>query len=102
MTPELKARFDKEIAEHPIVVFMKGNQLFPACGFSAQTVHVLKQYGALHSIDVMTDPGVRDAIKEYTKWPTIPQVFIKGKFIGGCDIITELEERGELEAMIKG
>ena len=102
MTTDLKARFDEEIKSHKIVIYMKGNQLFPACGFSARAVELLKPFGALHTVDVLTEPGVRDAIKAYSNWPTLPQVYINGKFVGGSDIVTELAERGELEALVKG
>jgi monothiol glutaredoxin len=102
MTPELKERFDKEIRENKIVLYMKGNPLFPACGFSARAVAALKPFGKIHSVDVLTDPGVRDGIKEYSNWPTIPQVYINGKFIGGSDIVADLADRGELEALVNG
>ena len=81
---------------------MKGNVLFPACGFSARAVEFLKPFGPIHSIDVLRDPAVRDGIKQYSNWPTIPQVYINGKFVGGSDIVAELAERGELEALVKG
>jgi len=102
MTPELKSRFDDAVQKHPVVLFMKGNALFPRCGFSAAAVQILQQYGPVHTVDVLAEPDVREAIKEYTHWPTIPQAFIRGKFVGGSDILRDLEERGELEAMIKG
>ncbi|MBL8922338.1 MAG: Grx4 family monothiol glutaredoxin [Myxococcaceae bacterium] len=102
MSDALKARFDKEIADHPIVIYMKGNALFPQCGFSARAVELLKPYGPLFTVDVMKEPEVRDGIKVYSSWPTLPQVYIKGKFIGGSDIVAELAERGELEALVKG
>lgn len=98
----LKARFDKEISENPIVIYMKGNQLFPQCGFSARAVQALKPFGKLYTVDVMQEPAVRDGIKTYSSWPTIPQVYIRGKFIGGSDIVAELADRGELEALVKG
>lgn len=98
----LKARFDKEIAEHAIVIYMKGNALFPQCGFSARAVELLKPFGPLFTVDVLKEPEVRDGIKVYSNWPTLPQVYIKGKFIGGSDIVAELAERGELEALVKG
>lgn len=98
----LKARFDKEIADHPIVIYMKGNALFPQCGFSARAVELLKPFGPLFTVDVLKEPEVRDGIKVYSSWPTLPQVYIKGKFIGGSDIVAELAERGELEALVKG
>lgn len=102
MNPELKSRFDKEVGSHKIVLFMKGNALFPQCGFSARALHILRQHGEVHTVDVLADPEVRQGIKEYTNWPTIPQVFINGKFVGGSDILMELEERGELADMIAG
>ncbi|MFZ5470151.1 MAG: Grx4 family monothiol glutaredoxin [Myxococcota bacterium] len=102
MTPELKERLDREVSSHPIVIYMKGNALFPRCGFSAQALETLKRYGEPHAVDVLADPALREGIKLYTKWPTIPQVFIHGKFVGGCDIVRELDERGELAAMIQG
>jgi monothiol glutaredoxin len=100
MNPDLKARFDREVQSHPIVIYMKGNPLFPRCGFSAAAVQILQAHGPVHGIDVLADPEVRNGIKEYTRWPTIPQVFIHGKFVGGSDIIRELEERGELKALV--
>jgi monothiol glutaredoxin len=100
MDPTLKDRFDKETKEHPVVLYMKGNALFPRCGFSAQTLQVLKAHGDVHAVDVLAEPQLRDGIKEYSNWPTIPQVFIGGKFVGGCDIVRELEERGELKDLV--
>ncbi len=102
MTPELKTRFDEEIKNNPVVVYMKGNPLFPRCGFSAVVCEALKPFGKFHAVDVLAEPEVRDGIKEYSSWPTIPQVYIHGKFVGGCDIIRELAERGELEPLVKG
>ncbi len=102
MTPELKARFDREVKDHKIVLYIKGNALFPRCGFSALACDTLKPYGELYTVDVLTEPEVREGIKEYSSWPTIPQIYINGKFIGGSDILRELAERGELEAIVKG
>jgi len=85
-----------------VVLYMKGNALFPRCGFSARTLEALKPFGPVFTVDVLSEPDVRDGIKEYSNWPTIPQVYINGKFVGGCDIVTDLAQRGELEAMIKG
>lgn len=98
----LKARFDKEISENPIVIYMKGNVMFPQCGFSARAVQLLQPLGKIYAVDVMKEPAVRDGIKVYSNWPTIPQVYIKGKFVGGSDIVADLAERGELEALVKG
>jgi monothiol glutaredoxin len=102
MTPELKERFDKEVQTHKVVLYMKGNALFPRCGFSAAALQALQMHGPVHTVDVLTEPDVREGIKEYSNWPTIPQIYIGGKFVGGSDIVRELAERGELEAMIKG
>ena len=102
MTPDLKARLDSEIAAHPVVLFMKGNALFPQCGFSAAAIQLLQPFGPVHTVDVLQDPEVRNGIKEYSNWPTIPQVYIRGKFVGGSDIVRELATRGELESLIKG
>jgi monothiol glutaredoxin len=100
MTPELKKRFDEETRNHKIVLYMKGNKLFPQCGFSAATLQVLQPLGDVYTVDVLADPEVRDGIKQYTNWPTIPQVFINGQFVGGCDIVRELAERGELQQLV--
>ena len=102
MTPELKDRFDKETRENKIVIYMKGNVLFPRCGFSARAVELLKPFGKLYTVDVLTEPDVRDGIKEYSSWPTLPQVFINGKFVGGSDIVADLAERGELLPLVNG
>lgn len=102
LTPELKARFDDEVKNHKIVLYMKGNQLFPQCGFSARALEALKPFGPVYSVDVLADPAVRDGIKAYSNWPTIPQVYINGQFVGGSDIVAELAARGELEALVKG
>lgn len=102
MTPELKARFDETVRSHKLVLFMKGNALFPQCGFSARALQILKPYGDVHTVDVLADPEVRQGIKDYTNWPTIPQIFINGQFVGGSDILMELAERGELADLVAG
>lgn len=104
MRPEVKERIDREIREHPITIYMKGTEMFPRCGFSAATVEALRRAGAegsIHSIDVLADPEIRESIKEYSDWPTIPQVYIGGEFVGGCDITRELYETGELRERIE-
>lgn len=102
MNDQLKSRLEQETKSHPVVLFMKGNALFPRCGFSAAALQALQRHGEVHTIDVLADPEVREGIKAFTNWPTIPQVFIHGKFVGGSDIVIELEERGELGQLIKG
>lgn len=98
---EIQNRIQKIIDENQIVVFMKGTPQSPQCGFSAQTIQCLSQTGAQFGyVNVLADPEIRQGIKEFTQWPTIPQVFIRGEFVGGCDIITEMFERGELQSKI--
>ncbi|MGE6757547.1 Grx4 family monothiol glutaredoxin [Corallococcus interemptor] len=101
MDPTLKAQFDETVKSHPIVLFMKGNALFPQCGFSARALQLLQQTGTpVHTVDVLADPNVRQGIKDYSNWPTIPQIYIHGKFVGGSDILMELAERGELQDLV--
>jgi monothiol glutaredoxin len=96
-------RIQSAIAGNRILIFMKGNRNFPQCGFSAATVQIFEQLGAPYeTIDVLSDPEVRDQVKAYSNWPTIPQVYIDGKFVGGCDIVRELCETGELQTLVKG
>ena len=94
-------RIQAAISENKICVFMKGNRNFPQCGFSAATVAMLDQVGAPYgTVDVLSDPELREQIKVYSNWPTIPQVYVDGKFVGGCDIVRELYESGELKTLI--
>ena len=91
----------KTIDENQIVLFMKGTPDFPQCGFSGKVVQLLRASGAeFVGVDVLADPEVRQGIKDYTNWPTIPQLYIRGEFVGGCDIVTELFESGELKKML--
>lgn len=93
---------EREVKANPIMVYMKGTPSFPMCGFSAATVEVLREIGVpFKAVDVLADPAKRDGIKVYTNWPTIPQVFAGGKFVGGCDIIRELHAKGELAPLLK-
>lgn len=101
MTPELKQRLDNLVKQHKILVFMKGNKLMPQCGFSNNVVQILNTLGVpFETIDVLEDWEIRQGIKEYSEWPTIPQVYIDGKFIGGSDIMAELYNKGELEQLV--
>jgi monothiol glutaredoxin len=94
-------RIQSAIERNRIVIFMKGNRDFPQCGFSAATVQVFEELGVpFETVDVLADQEVREAIKVYSNWPTIPQVYLDGKFVGGCDIIRELYETGELRELI--
>ena len=97
---------DKEIAEeiksNLVVLYMKGTRYMPQCGFSAATVAVLDELGVNYKeINVLADPDVRDGIKRFSDWPTIPQLYVGGEFIGGCDIVREMHTRGELAEVIK-
>jgi monothiol glutaredoxin len=90
------------IAANKILIFMKGNRNFPMCGFSAATIQIFEELGApFETVDVLADEDVRQAIKTYSNWPTIPQVYVDGKFVGGCDIIRELHESGDLQALVE-
>lgn len=99
LVPEVK----KLVDSNPVVIFMKGTADFPMCGFSARAVSVLKAAGVEKpvSFDVLSDDDMWTALEEFSEWPTVPQIFIKGKFIGGSDIITEMFERGELQEVLK-
>jgi monothiol glutaredoxin len=95
-------RIRQDIGSNKIMVYMKGTPEMPQCGFSAQTVQVLNELGVPYAYrNVLEDPELRQAIKEFSNWPTIPQVYVNGKFIGGCDIVTEMAERGELSELVK-
>ena len=95
-------RIKEEVAETPVVLFMKGTPVFPQCGFSATCVQVLSNLGIpFKGINVLEDSEIREGIKAFSDWPTIPQLYIKGEFIGGCDIVREMYQSGELQAMLK-
>lgn len=98
-----REKIEADVKNNKIVIFMKGEQNAPACGFSARSVEILKTFNQpIKDINVLADEALWDELEKYTNWPTVPQIFINGKFIGGCDIITELHERGELQKMING
>ncbi|MGK9169882.1 Grx4 family monothiol glutaredoxin [Inquilinus limosus] len=95
-------RIRGDIAGTDVVVYMKGTPVFPQCGFSAAVVQVLTHLGVpFKGIDVLTDPGLRQGIKDFSNWPTIPQVYVKGEFVGGCDIIREMFQTGELQELLE-
>ena len=97
MTTTVKDRIAKDVADNEVLLFMKGTPVFPQCGFSAAVVHVLSELGVkFKAVDVLKDPEVRQGIKEFSNWPTIPQLYVKGEFVGGCDIVREMYESGEL------
>ncbi len=99
---DIQSKIKEIVDNNKIVVFMKGTPDAPQCGFSAQVIQVLNAVGAKPvGINVLADPEVRNGIKEFTNWPTIPQIFVNGKYIGGCDIVTEMYDNGELKEKLK-
>jgi monothiol glutaredoxin len=100
---DVQAWIKETVTQHPIVLFMKGTAQFPQCGFSSRAVELLKESGVdnLVTINVLDDPEVRQGIKDYSKWPTIPQLYVKGEFVGGTDILNEMYSSGELQTLLK-
>jgi monothiol glutaredoxin len=95
-------RIRRDVSDNNVVLFMKGTPVFPQCGFSAAVVQVLTHLGVkFKGINVLEDPSLRDGIKQFSDWPTIPQLYVKGEFVGGCDIIREMFETGELQGLLK-
>ncbi len=95
-------RIKKEISDNDVVLYMKGTAAFPQCGFSAAVVQILSQIGVVFKdINVLEDATIRQGIKDFTQWPTIPQLYIKGEFVGGCDIVKEMFVSGELQDLLK-
>ncbi len=98
---DVKTQIANDIKNNKVLIYMKGTADAPQCGFSAQALSVLKSYGVtVVGKNVLEDPALRQGIKDYTDWPTLPQIFINGEFIGGCDIITEMHQNGELKKLI--
>ncbi len=101
MSRNVQEEIKKAVTSHDIVLYMKGTPVFPQCGFSSTVVQILDYLGAEYeSFNVLDDPEIRQGIKDYNNWPTIPQVFVKGEFIGGCDILREMFETGELKSLL--
>ena len=95
-------RIQADITENPVVLFMKGTPVFPQCGFSARVVQILSHAGvAFKGVNVLADMELREGIKSFTNWPTIPQLYVKGEFVGGCDIVTEMFQSGELQTLLE-
>ncbi len=102
MTNPAVDQIKKDIAENDVVLFMKGTPMMPQCGFSAAVVQVLTHAGVkFKGINVLADNEIRQGIKDFSNWPTIPQLYVKGEFVGGCDIVREMAEAGELETLFK-
>ena len=101
MTDPVHARISDIVKSHDVVLFMKGTPLFPQCGFSSRAVAILERIGApFESVDVLQDQEIRQGIKGYSDWPTIPQLYVKGEFVGGSDIVREMFQAGELHALM--
>ncbi len=99
---DTRARIDALVKSNDIVLFMKGTKFFPQCGFSARAIGILQQYGVkFETVDVLADPEIRQGIKDYANWPTIPQLYVRGEFVGGSDIMASMYENGELKALLQ-
>lgn len=100
----VQERIHQTVTGNPVVLYMKGTPQFPQCGFSARAVQILRACGVseFHAVDVLADPEIRQGIKDYANWPTIPQLYINGEFVGGSDIMTEMYQSGELQQQLAG
>ncbi|MBB3065174.1 MULTISPECIES: Grx4 family monothiol glutaredoxin [Limibacillus] len=102
MNTPVAERIQQDIKENDVVLFMKGTPVFPQCGFSAAVVQVLSHLGVrFKGINVLEDPGLRQGIKDFSSWPTVPQLYVKGEFVGGCDIVREMFQSGELQQFLQ-
>jgi monothiol glutaredoxin len=102
MSDDLRTRLESLITGKKVMLFMKGSKQFPACGFSNAVVQILKKEGAdFDTFNILADAEVRQGLKEYSNWPTYPQLYVDGKFVGGCDIVTEMHQNGELATLLK-
>lgn len=103
MQDELRQRIDDLVKSHRVMLFMKGNKVFPACGFSNQVVQILKHHGVeFETFNILSDNDMRVGLKEYSEWPTFPQLYVNGEFVGGCDIVTDMHNSGELGKVLGG
>ena len=104
MTMDTQQRIKEQVASNPVVLYMKGTPQMPQCGFSALAVQALQACGvsSFASVDVLADPEIRQGIKEYANWPTIPQLYVNGEFVGGADILREMYQSGELQKLLEG
>jgi len=99
---DAREQIEGQIKGNKVILYMKGNREMPQCGFSARVVQILDSYDIVYeTVDVLADPEIRQGIKDYSNWPTIPQLYVDGEFVGGCDICVELFQSGELESIVK-
>jgi monothiol glutaredoxin len=102
MADTISARIQGDIENNDVMLYMKGTPMFPQCGFSARVIQILTHMNVpFHTANVLEDAELREGIKSFSQWPTIPQLYVKGEFVGGCDIITEMFQNGELETLMK-
>jgi len=102
MNDDFKKRIDGLLQQNKVLLFVKGTKQFPQCGFSNAVIQIFKQIGApFETVNILADPEIRNGMKEYSQWPTFPQVYVAGEFIGGCDIVREMHAKGELEPLVK-
>ena len=102
MADAISQRIQNDIAQNDVMLYMKGTPLFPQCGFSARVIQILTHMGVpFQSAKVLEEPDLREGIKAFSQWPTVPQLYVKGEFVGGCDIVTEMYQDGELETLMK-
>ncbi|HEX4368039.1 MAG TPA: Grx4 family monothiol glutaredoxin [Rhodopila sp.] len=95
-------RIQRDITSNDVMLYMKGTPMFPQCGFSARVIQILTHMGVpFQSANVLEDPELREGVKAFSQWPTVPQLYVKGEFVGGCDIVTEMFQDGELETLLK-
>ena len=100
MSTSVAERIQSDITANPVMLYMKGTAMFPQCGFSSRVVQILTHMGVpFATANVLEEPGLRDGIKAYSNWPTVPQLYVKGEFVGGCDIVTEMYQSGELSTL---
>ena len=98
---DVKEKIESQIKDNKVILYMKGNREMPQCGFSSRMVQILDSYDIMYeTVDVLEDPEIRQGIKDYSNWPTIPQLYVNGEFIGGCDICIELSQSGELKSIV--
>ncbi len=102
MSTDIQKIIHEQVTTHPVVLYMKGSPQFPQCGFSANAVRILNALGVTEpfTVDVLQDPEIRQGVKDYANWPTVPQLYIKGEFVGGSDIMTEMYQSGELKGLL--
>ena len=101
MANQVFDRIQHDITDNPVMLYMKGNAMFPQCGFSARVVQILTHLGVpFQTANVLEDPELREGIKQFSNWPTVPQLYVKGDFVGGCDIVTEMFQSGELTNLL--